>query len=211
MKRIDKMIFFGFSCLLMTVVCLFSACSDDDTITPKTFEEYKKEHKLFVESEILKAESCVREGYNKGEMKEYRINNSSSGINDTGYTFEMIKNNYLTTLYEASTTEYSTITDIVESNQKISEPGIRFTRYYNVIDLRPLQNAILAAEELRDATSVGTTTGQVSQKAKNVFEEVIKDARDIRNSAKTTEDLYVSRRIEILEKATIAFKSAIVK
>ena len=213
MKRIDKIKLFCFSCMLTAVGCLFSACSDNDTITPKTFEEYKQEYKQFVDSEILRVESCLREGYNKGELREYRVVNLQTGINDTGYTFETIKTDYLIALLEASRTieEHSTITEIVESNQKISESGARFGRYYNLVDLRPLQNAILVAEELRDATSVGTEIGQVSQGAKTVFEQAISDARGVRNSARTTDDFYVTRRIEILGTATAAFRNAIVK
>ena len=207
MKQINKINSFCISVLLMAIICLFGACSQDDEVTPKTLEEYKQEFSQYVKAETQKTEACVEEGYNKGNFKEYRA------TGDAGIVFLTAKDNYLTVLYAAQqllTKENLTIAEIVASRESLAAPGAIFTKYYCIADLRPLHEAVLAAEALNRTATVGTESGQVSQEAKNIFEEALRAARNLRNAATTTEEL-ISNAITRLDKSTQIFKNAIIK
>ena len=188
--------------LLAGVVLGFSACSndgDESEVFPKTAEQYKSELKQFVTSEKTLVEKCVV-GYNKGDFKSLT-------------NYDTYKAAYLTVLIAADATlaiENITIPEIVIVNKSLSSPGKAFTSNLWISDRRPLNDAIVAAEELNTATPEGTAKGQAPASAKTAFTDAITVAKAIRGSG-TTIERQVAEAVTKLGEARQTFSNAIVK
>ena len=180
----------------------FYGCTADEgetEIISKTLDQYKQELSQFVASEKDLVEKCVV-GYNKNDFK-------SSAI------FDVTKSAYLTVLTTAETTLKKTdltIADIVAINKTLTIPGKAFVSNLWISDRRPLNDAIVAAEELNTNTPEGTAKGQVPAAVKTTFTDAINLAKTVRGAASTIER-QVTEAVEKLAAAKQIFQNAIVK
>ncbi len=201
MKKIKKVFkFFA----LIGIIAVMNSCSNEDKneIVPKTLEQYKQDLGQFVLAEKTKVQNCVM-GYNKGDFKY-----SSDSTN-----FNALKDNYLNTLLAAEAVLAKTdltIADIVNANETLADPGKQFNSNLWISDRRPLNDAIVAAQKLLAATSIGTETGQVSSEAATAFSDAITAAKRVRDSSYTIER-QVQEAIQKLEEAKNNFLASIIK
>jgi hypothetical protein len=201
MKLINKFIRVLAFAVLSGAVSGFSGCTDDGEteIVPKAIEQYKLEMIQFVTSEKTIVENCVV-GYNKGDFK--------SSVN-----FDAFRESYLTVLIEAVqvlSRNDITIADIVSVNKTLAAPGKAFTSNLWTSDRRPLNDAIVVAEELNTATPEGIEKGQAPSDAKTAFAGAITAAKAVRGASSTI-DRQVTETVEKLEEARQAFLKAIIK
>ena len=184
------------------VAFIVSGCSgesDETEMTPKTIDQYKSELIQFVKSEKTIVDACVV-GYNKGDFKSLT-------------TYDTFKADYLAVLVAAETAlarDNLTIPDIVAINKSLSGPGKAFTSNLWISDRRPLNDAIVAAEELNTATPEGTAKGEAPPAAKTAFTAAITAAKTVRGAG-TTIDRQVTEAVTKLNEAKQVFLNAIVK
>lgn len=178
MKGIKK-IFMLFS--LLGIIIGNNSCSTDEetVIVPKTLEQYKQEFSQFVSMEKEKVQNC-KMGYNKGDFKY-----SSDSTN-----FNTLRVNYLDVLLAAEAVLAKpdlTIADIVNANKTLADPGKQFNSNLWISDRRPLNDAIVVAQELLTATPEGTEPGQAPAEARTAFSDAITAAKQVRDSSYTIE------------------------
>lgn len=193
----------GLLLLFITGIALgFYGCTADEgetEIISKTPDQYKLELSQFVASEKAIVEKCVV-GYNKGDFKSSTI-------------FEATRSAYLVVLVAAETALEKpdlTIADIVAVNKTLAIPGKAFVSNLWISDRRPLNDAIVAAEELNTNTPEGTAKGQAPAAAKTAFTDAITLAKTVRGSSITI-DRQVTEAVEKLAVAKQIFQNAIVK
>jgi hypothetical protein len=202
MKLIYKDNFLLLLAVLLGIAIGFTNCSADNgetEIIPKTLEQYKLEITQFVVSEKTIVEKCVV-GYNKGDFK-------------TSANFDTYKAAYMAVLAAAEAElakQGITVPEIVAVNKTLSAPGKAFTGNLWISDRRPLNDAIVAADELFLATPEGTEKGQVPATAKTAFNGAITAAKTVRGATATI-DRQVTDAVAVLDAARQAFLKAIVK
>lgn len=177
----------------------FTGCADEEGITPKTTDQYRQELSGFIASEKSAVEKCVV-GYNKGDFK-------------TAAIFETTKTAYLAVLTAAGSALDKadiTISDIIGIQKTLATPGKAFVSNLWISDRRPLNDAIVSAEELNNNTAEGTGKGQAPPAAKTTFADAISQAKAVRG-ASTTIDRQVTEAVEKLSAARLVFQNAIIK
>ncbi len=188
--------------LSVAAIALFPGCMADEgetEIIPKTLEQYRRELSDFIAGEKSKAETCVV-GYNKGDFK-------------TAATFDATRSAYLAALTAAEAALDKpglTVSDMVAINKTLAVPGKAFVSNLWISDRRPLNDAIVAAEELNANTPEGTNKGEAPAAAKTAFTDAIGKARAVRGSSYTIER-QVTEAVENLAAAKQAFQNAIIK
>ncbi|HOF97877.1 MAG: hypothetical protein KBG33_03530 [Paludibacteraceae bacterium] len=198
MKNIKK-----FSLFFLFIGLIGASCSTDEenTVVPKTLEQYKQDFSQFVSAEKTKVQNC-KMGYNKGDFKY-----SSDSTNFKTYCADYL--NVLIAAEAVLAKSDLTIADIVKANGTLASPGKLFNSSLWISDRRPLNDAIIAAQELLAATPEGTDPGQAPAEARTAFTNAITAAKKVRDSSYTIER-QVQEAVQKLEEAKNAFLAAII-
>lgn len=190
--------------LVFTMTLGFTSCNDDEsTVTPKTLEQYKSETLAYINAEITTATDCVL-GFNIGDFKA-----STSNIPN----FEPYKANYLKALNTAKTNvEKSdvTISGIIKAQSSLTASGKAFNDSRWNSDRRVLNDLVVELTSLNSATTVGTSSGMVSQTAKDALATAITAAKSVRDSSFSIQRL-VDDAVKNLIDAKATFQAAINK
>jgi hypothetical protein len=163
-------------------------------IIPNTIEEYQLKSSQFIGAEKLKVETCSV-GYNKDDYNE------------------TAKTAYLNVLIAAETvvnTAGATFAQISAAMATLTLPGKAFYDSRFISDRRVLNDSIIVAEALNEATISGTEIGQVPVAAKTTFTTAINTAKTARETATTIEGK-VKEAVFKLSEAKKAFVAAIIK
>jgi hypothetical protein len=163
-------------------------------IIPATIGEYQTKAKAFVASEKTFVQAAPV-GYDK------------DNYNITQHTA------YLAALVAAEpivNNPASTYTDISTALGTLGTPGNAFYASKFICDRRPLNDSIVAAQTLNNATAVGTLPGQVPAASKTTFTTAINTAITARDKA-TTNEGQVKAAIYNLGVARTNFEAAIIK
>ena len=187
--------------LILLIGIGFSACTEEETVVPKTVEEYLDELSIIVSTEKAAVENCVV-GYNKGDFKVFEEAD-----------FDTVTNRYMDSLLlaeEIMATPNVTIEDLVYANWALTTPGDEFWSRVFISDRRPLQEVIVYCDTLRVNTPVGTEPGQAPYKADSIFGAAISVAKYWRNLASTI-DLQVAAEVESLNQELAIYEAAIIK
>ncbi|HET9571870.1 MAG TPA: hypothetical protein VFP20_10730 [Bacteroidales bacterium] len=203
MKTLKQTIHLGILVVLMGASGGFFSCTSDDQtiIVPKTLAEYKAQMSTFVTAEKLVVDSCII-GYNKGNFK----------VASTS-TFNTVKSNYLTVLNAAQAVlndSSVTIEKIILANKTLAVPGKAFVTSLFISDRRRLNDSIVVADALRNATLVGNAVNEVPDSSKTTFSAAITKAIATRDGS-----TYIQRQVDAavveLSLAKQTFLKAIIK
>jgi len=138
------------------------------------------------------------------------VQNSTVGYNINQYN-TTLQTNYLNALLAAQTT--ANLTGVTYAQLSASLDALTAPRkafIANVSDRRALNDVIVVAETLNNATVVGASSGQVTQSAKTTFTTAITTAKTARETP-TTADGTVKAAAYNLGLAKTTFTSAIIK
>ncbi len=189
---------------VLTFALGFTSCNDDEnTVTPKTIDQYKTETLTYINAEISSANACVL-GYNKGDFKA-----STSNIPN----FEPYKANYLKALNTAKTNVEKpdvTIPKIIQAQSSLTTSGKAFNDSRWNSDRRALNDLIVELTSLNSATTAGTSSGMVPQAAKDAINTALTAAKSVRDSALSIQRI-VDDAVKTLNDAKTAFRAAIIK
>jgi len=189
-----------FTLFILSVFGLF-ACSIDDeqSVIPKTTEEYKTELSAIVSSQKTIVENCIV-GYNKGDFMKPLL-------------YEDYRYNYMSALISAENVLAKpdlTIADIFTANKSISAPGKAFNDNVFISDRRPLNDLIAVCDTLYVHTPEGTDPGMAPALPRNKFKTEISAAKSIRDRS-TTIDRQVAAAVDSLNIDLEIFQEAIIK
>ncbi len=192
---------FFLTSLILLMGMGFSACTEKETVVPKTVEDYKSELSNLVSTEKAAVENCVV-GYNKGDFKVAEASD-----------FDTVVNRYMDSLLlaeEIMATPDVSIDDLVYANWAITVPGDEYWTRVFISDRRPLQEEIVYCDTLRVNTPVGTDPGQAPYEADSIFGAAISQAKYWRNLA-TTIDRQVISEVDSLHQELLIYEAAIIK
>jgi len=161
-------------------------------IIPATIDVYVQNSKVYLSAQIPVVQNSLV-GY---DINQYNTT---------------LQTNYLNALLAAQTTANSagvTYAQLSASMDALTAPRKAFIA--NVSDRRVLNDVIVAAETLNNATVVGTTSGQVPQAAKTIFSTAITTAKTVRDTPASA-DGTVKAAAYNLGLAKTTFSSAIIK
>lgn len=192
---------FFLTSLILLMGMGFSACTEKETVLPKTVEDYKSELSNLVSTEKAAVENCVV-GYNKGDFKVAEASD-----------FDTVVNRYMDSLLlaeEIMATPNVSIDELVYANWAITVPGDEYWTRVFISDRRPLQEEIVYCDTLRVNTPVGTDPGQAPYEADSIFGAAISQAKYWRNLA-TTIDRQVISEVDSLHQELLIYEAAIIK
>jgi hypothetical protein len=196
-KNKSKILLFSFIMAIGITACN----TDDETVVPKTLEQYKLELSDIISSEKVEVENCVV-GYNKGDFKV------ASQAFFVEYTTAYMDS--LLAAEEVLAKTDLTIADIVDANEAITVPGENFNDNRFLSDRRPLNDVIAICDTLVAHTPEGTEVGQCPAEPRNAFRAAISAAKTVRGAG-TTIDRQVTEAVDKLNLALTVFEEAIIK
>ena len=172
-------IYNNYQLVIITVLMLMSfgfvACTMDDPLTvvkPKTLEEYKVQMTAYLAKEKMMADTA-KVGFN--------VNNYKTTTDST-----TVKAPYLAAIVAAQAVVASptvTIAQIAAADKTLATPGKAFYAALWIADRRQLNDSIVAATALNNATLEGTLGGQVLPDAKVAFTSAISKATSTRGTS----------------------------
>ena len=198
-------IYNNYQLVIITVLMLMSfgfvACTMDDPLTvvkPKTLEEYKVQMTAYLAKEKMMADTA-KVGFN--------VNNYKTTTDST-----TVKAPYLAAIVAAQAVVASptvTIAQIAAADKTLATPGKAFYAAIWIADRRQLNDSIVAATALNNATLEGTLGGQVLPDAKVAFTSAISKATSTRGTSALSA-LQIKLAVETLTTAKKAFVTAII-
>jgi len=184
-------------------VMIFNACNEEETVTPKTVDQYKTELSDYVNFEIAKVNACVL-GFNKGDFK-----NTSTNIPN----FEPYKAKYLANLNAVVLVvnkEDITIAELVKARSTLTTNGKLFNNSLWTADRRALNDLIVECTAQNSSIEAGTSVGQASQEAKDIYGAAITAAKSVRDSGLPVQRM-IDEAVQTLTDAKTVFEAAIIK
>ncbi|MCB8993989.1 MAG: hypothetical protein H6538_00100 [Bacteroidales bacterium] len=196
LKINNKALLFSF---FMGIALVFGSCAKDETVVPKTLDEYKAELSKIVSIEKPKVQNCVV-GYNKGDFKSDLL------YPDVTYTYMLA----LVSAEQVLAKPDLTIANIFAANKALSSPGKDFNANLWISDRRPIHELIVFCDTLRAHTPEGFEVGMCPPEPRNAFIAEISAAKSVRSSS-TALDRQVLAAVDKLNLALGIFQEAIIK